>query len=107
MDVLEELSKVIESRKCASPDSSYVALLHAKDLEYVSGKVTEEAEELVAAAGRGIGRDMVYEAADLWFHSLVLLSRFGLTQTDVLSELQRRFGVSGIEEKKSRSRSGR
>ena len=103
MDVLEQLSNVIESRKTASPGSSYVASLHAKGVDAIAEKVSEEAEELVEAARNGNRNSIVYEAADLWFHSLVLLSRFDLTQRAVLDELQRRFGVSGLEEKKSRS----
>ena len=107
MDVLEQLSNVIESRRTASPDSSYVASLHAKGVDAIADKVSEEAEELVEAARIGERCSIVYETADLWFHSLVLLSRFGLTQRAVLDELQRRFGVSGLEEKKLRGGGGR
>ena len=101
-DVLTALSKVIESRKKADANQSYVASLHAKGLDAVAGKVIEEADETVQAAISGDADQVVYETADLWFHSLVLLSHFNLTHEEVLNELDRRFGVSGLEEKKLR-----
>ena len=101
-DVLTALSKVIESRKKADANQSYVASLHAKGLDAVAGKVIEEANETVQAAISGDVDQVVYETADLWFHSLVLLSHFNLTHEEVLNELDRRFGVSGLEEKKLR-----
>ena len=101
-DVLTALSKVIESRKKADANQSYVASLHAKGLDAVAGKVIEEANETVQAAKSGDVDQVVYETADLWFHSLVLLSHFNLTHEEVLNELDRRFGVSGLEEKKLR-----
>ena len=107
MDVLEQLSNVIESRKTADPDSSYVASLHAEGVDAIADKVTEEAEELAEAARTGNRHNIVYEAADLWFHSLVLLSHADLTQSAVLDELKRRFGISGLEEKQSRGGAGR
>ena len=101
-DILTALTEVIESRKGESPDKSYVASLHDKGVEVMSAKVVEEANETVEAAATGDIEQIVYETADLWFHSMVLLSRFDLTHQDVLEELGRRFGVSGLDEKKSR-----
>ncbi len=103
---MTELSKVIESRKEADPRSSYVASLYAKGTEAMAEKVTEEAGELVDAARNGDRDHVVYEAADLWFHSLILLSQFDLNQTQVLEELHRRFGMSGLKEKSLRSDDG-
>ncbi len=101
-DVLTALSKVIESRKKADVNQSYVASLYAKGLDAVAGKVIEEADETVQAAISGDVDQVVYETADLWFHSLVLLSHFNLTHEEVLNELDRRFGISGLEEKNLR-----
>lgn len=101
-DILIALTEVIESRKGESPEKSYVASLHDKGVEVMSTKVVEEANETAEAAATGKIEQIVYETADLWFHSMVLLSRFDLTHRDVLEELGRRFGVSGLEEKKSR-----
>jgi phosphoribosyl-ATP pyrophosphohydrolase len=101
-DVLNELAAVLEERKQANPDSSYVAGLYAKGLDAILKKVGEEATELVMAAKDGEADKIVYETADLWFHTLVLLAHQGLSPPDVLNELQRRFGLSGLEEKASR-----
>jgi phosphoribosyl-ATP pyrophosphohydrolase len=87
IDVLTALSRVIESRKKADANQSYVASLHAKGLDAVAGKVIEEANETVQAAISGDVDQVVYETADLWFHSLVLLSHFNLTHEEVLNEL--------------------
>ena len=81
-----------------------MAALYADGLEKMMSKVVEEAGETVDAARSGDRSELVYETADLWFHNLVLLSYFGLSHEDVLKELARRFGVSGLEEKKSRTR---
>jgi len=102
--VLEELSKVLEARKQASPDSSYVASLYHKGLDAILKKIGEEATETVMAAKDGDPDKVIYETADLWFHSMVLLAQMGLGPEDVLQELQRRFGLSGLEEKASRNR---
>ncbi len=102
-EILTALMDVIESRKAERPDQSYVASLHKQGVEVMSAKVVEEANETAEAAAAGDVEQIVYETADLWFHSLVLLSRFDLTHHNVLDELSRRFGVSGLEEKKSRS----
>ena len=101
-EVLSALDEVIEDRKQASVNESYVALLHSKGLSAITDKVTEEAQETVEAACSKDVNQVIYETADLWFHSLVLLSYFNCNHSDVLNELGRRFGISGIEEKKSR-----
>jgi phosphoribosyl-ATP pyrophosphohydrolase len=101
-DILKELADVLESRKGASPDSSYVAGLYAKGLDAILKKIGEEATETVMAAKDGVPEKIVYEVADLWFHSMVLLAQQGLGPQQVLAELQRRFGLSGLEEKANR-----
>ncbi|MES9968248.1 MAG: phosphoribosyl-ATP diphosphatase [Sedimenticola sp.] len=101
-DVLERLAEVLEERKSAEPDSSYVAKLYAKGLDSILKKIGEEATETVMAAKDGDVDKIVYETADLWFHSMVLLAQQGLGPADVLAELDRRFGLSGLEEKASR-----
>ncbi|MEA3275446.1 MAG: phosphoribosyl-ATP diphosphatase [Pseudomonadota bacterium] len=101
-DVLERLSQVLEERKQADPDSSYVAKLYAKGLDAILKKIGEEATETVMAAKDGAADKIVYEVADLWFHSLVLLAHQGLGPDAVLAELDRRFGLSGLEEKARR-----
>ncbi|MET0094805.1 MAG: phosphoribosyl-ATP diphosphatase [Sedimenticola sp.] len=101
-DVLERLAEVLEERKSAEPDSSYVAKLYAKGLDSILKKIGEEATETVMAAKDGDADKIIYETADLWFHSMVLLAQQGLGPADVLAELDRRFGLSGLEEKASR-----
>lgn len=102
MDTLQQLAKVLEERKSAAPDSSYVASLYHKGLDAILKKIGEEATETVMAAKDGDKDKIVYETADLWFHSMVLLAHADLGPEDVLKELQRRFGLSGLEEKASR-----
>lgn len=101
-DVLLRLAEVLEQRKQADADSSYVAKLYASGLDAILKKIGEEATETVMAAKDGDKQKIVYETADLWFHSLVLLAQQGLGPDDVLQELDRRFGLSGIDEKASR-----
>ena len=101
-DVLKELAKVLEQRKNAEPESSYVASLYDKGLDAILKKIGEEATETVMAAKDGSTDKIIYEVADLWFHSMVLLAHQGLKPDDVLEELARRFGVSGHDEKSSR-----
>jgi phosphoribosyl-ATP pyrophosphohydrolase len=101
--VLDELARVLESRKQAPPDSSYVAGLYAKGLDAILKKVGEEATETVVAAKNGNRDELVHETADLWFHCLVMLAHQGLGPDAVLAELGRRFGVSGIDEKAGRA----
>ncbi len=103
-EVLNQLAQVLEERKQADPDSSYVAKLYAKGLDAILKKIGEEATETVMAAKDGDPEKIVYETADLWFHSLVLLAQQGLGPEQVLQELQRRFGLSGLEEKAHRGK---
>jgi phosphoribosyl-ATP pyrophosphohydrolase len=101
-DILAELAQVLEQRKNADPDSSYVARLYAKGLDAILKKIGEEATETVIAAKSGDSGQIIYETADLWFHSMVMLTHLGLEPHQVLEELQRRFGLSGLEEKAAR-----
>jgi phosphoribosyl-ATP pyrophosphohydrolase len=103
-DTLEKLAGVLEERKAADPASSYVAGLYEKGMEGILKKVGEEATETLIAAIGGDDSQLVYETADLWFHTLVMLAARGLGPADVLQELERRFGLSGIEEKAARNR---
>ncbi|NEX20463.1 phosphoribosyl-ATP diphosphatase [Thiorhodococcus mannitoliphagus] len=101
-DTLERLAEVLEARKRADPDSSYVAKLYGKGLDAILKKIGEEATETVMAAKDGDPDKILYEVADLWFHTLVLLAHQGLGPAQVLAELERRFGLSGLEEKANR-----
>jgi phosphoribosyl-ATP pyrophosphohydrolase len=101
-DVLTRLAEVLEERKSAEADCSYVASLYAKGLDAILKKIGEEATETVMAAKDGAKDKIVYETADLWFHSMVLLAQQGLSPQDVLEELDRRFGLSGHDEKAAR-----
>ena len=101
-DILERLQATIESRRGADAKSSYVASLNAKGLDEILRKVAEEAVEAVLASKGGERAAIVHETADLWFHCLVMLSWHGIALDDVLAELERREGRSGIEEKASR-----
>ena len=101
-DVLNRLSIVLEERKQASADSSYVAGLYAKGLDAILKKIGEEATETVMAAKDGDPKAIINETADLWFHTLVLLAHNNLKPEQVLDELDKRFGLSGLEEKTSR-----
>lgn len=102
-DVLRQLAAVLEARKSADPDSSYVASLYQAGTDKILKKLGEEATETVIA-GKGGNRDeIIYETADLWFHSLVLLAHYNIEPQTILDELDRRFGLSGLEEKANRS----
>jgi len=101
-NLLHRLGKMIAQRKQGDPSASYVASLFAKGQDAILKKVAEEAAETVLAAKGGDRLQIVRETADLWFHSLVLLAWHGLGPEDVLAELRRREGISGIDEKKSR-----
>ncbi|MHB1233165.1 MAG: phosphoribosyl-ATP diphosphatase [Burkholderiales bacterium] len=101
-DILNRLAKTLEARKGAEPHSSYVAKLYAKGLDGILKKIGEESAETIIAAKGGDKAQVVYEVADLWFHTLVLLAQQGLHPDDVLNELARREGVSGIAEKAAR-----
>ncbi len=102
-NVLDELADVLEARKDAAPEDSYVASLYHKGLDAILKKIGEEATETVMAAKDGDNDKIIYEVADLWFHSMVLLAQQGLRPEQVLDELARRFGISGHDEKASRS----
>lgn len=99
---LEQLAQVLESRKGADPESSYVARLYDKGLDTILKKIGEESAETIIAAKDGDKDKIVYETADLWFHCMVMLADQGLGPADVLAELERRFGLSGLEEKAAR-----
>ncbi len=108
-DVLKQLDATLYARKQESPDSSYVASLYDKGLEKILKKISEESTETVMAAkdlehnNSQENRDhLVYEIADLWFHTMVLLASKNLSSEDVTKELQRRFGLSGHDEKANR-----
>jgi phosphoribosyl-ATP pyrophosphohydrolase len=103
MHPLEKLADVLESRKSASPETSYVAALFEQGLGAILDKVEEESTETVEAALSGDNDRLIRETADLWFHSLVMLSYRGLGPQHVIQELSRRFGVSGLAEKASRT----
>lgn len=97
-DTLARLAAVIEARRAGDPDKSYVARLTAKGLDAILKKVGEEATEVVMAAKDGDAVKLTAEVADLWFHSMIALAQFGLKPADVLAELERREGQSGLEE---------
>jgi phosphoribosyl-ATP pyrophosphohydrolase len=101
-DVLNRLAELLEQRKGADPQSSYVAKLYAKGMDGILKKVGEEAAETIIAAKDGDPQKIVYETADLWFHTLVMLAQAGLSPDDVLNELARREGLSGLDEKANR-----
>ncbi len=104
-EILRRLTQVLEQRKQADPASSYVAGLYHKGLDAILKKIGEEATETVIAAKGGNTDQLVYETADLWFHTLVLLVHQGVDPDKVLDELERRFGLSGLEEKAARKES--
>ena len=104
-DTLEQLADILEKRKQESADKSYVASLYAQGLDAILKKVGEEATETVIAAKNGDKDQIIYETADLWFHCMVMLADQDLGPNDVLNELQRRFGLSGLDEKAQRKKS--
>ena len=103
-NTLTQLAEVLEQRKQESPASSYVASLYDKGIDTILKKIGEEATETVIAAKDGDKQQIIYETADLWFHCMVLLAQQDLHPDDVLNELQRRFGLSGLEEKAQRQK---
>ncbi|HEU0189486.1 MAG TPA: phosphoribosyl-ATP diphosphatase [Gallionella sp.] len=103
-DILQRLSETLEARKNALPESSYVASLFGKGEDAILKKIGEEATEVILASKSGDKTHLVYETADLWFHCMVLLARQGLSADDVLNELARREGLSGIAEKENRNK---
>ena len=101
-NVLQRLTETLQARRQASPETSYVAKLFSKGEDAILKKVGEEATEVILASKEGDTAHLVYETADLWFHCMVLLTHHGLSADDVLNELARREGLSGITEKESR-----
>ena len=105
-NTITALDKIISERKDASPDTSYVAQLHHKGLNKILGKISEEATEVVLAAKEGTAggepENVVKEVADLWFHSIVLLHHLNASAKSVSQELEKRLGISGLQEKASR-----
>lgn len=101
-DTLARLAAVIESRRGGDPAKSYVARLFSKGPDAILKKIGEEATETVMAAKDGVPEKIVAETADLWFHCMVMLAHYGLTPADVIAELARREGLSGLEEKARR-----
>lgn len=103
-DILKALDEILEQRKQASPNESYTAKLLNDGVDSILKKVGEEATETVIASKSGKNDEIVHEVADLWFRTLVLLKHHGLDSEDILKELERRFGLSGIEEKANRNK---
>ena len=101
-DILAAIYQVIQERKAAPAETSYTASLMAKGIDKVLKKVGEEAAELIIAGKGGVRREIVCEAADLLFHTLILLASYDIPPEEVFAELRRRFGTSGITEKESR-----
>ncbi len=103
-NILEQIAEVLENRKRETTDKSYVASLYAQGSQVIEGKILEEAQEVVDASGAQEA-ELVHEISDLWFHCQVLLAYRGIDVRSVFSELEKRFGVSGHEEKKRRKNS--
>ena len=101
-DILNRIADMLESRKSADADSSYVAKLYAKGMDSILKKIGEDATETILAAKGGKREEIIYETADLWFHTLVMLAKVGVEPQEILDELARREGLSGIDEKASR-----
>ena len=101
--ILEKLTQILEARKKDDPTKSYTASLYHEGLEAILKKINEEAFETIIAARQGDNKELIHEVADLWFHTLVLMAHKNLSAEDILNELTRREGASGIEEKKSRA----
>ena len=102
-NILKKLTETLEARKKDDPTKSYTASLYRDGLEAILKKVNEEAFETIIAARQGDDKELIHEVADLWFHTLVLMAHKNLSAEDILNELSRREGTSGIEEKESRS----
>lgn len=101
-EILDEIQKVLQARKSASDEQSYVASLYSKGLDHILKKVGEESSEVIIAAKGSDSVELTKEVADLWFHCMVMLANKNIDVNDVLTELSDRFGISGIEEKASR-----
>lgn len=103
-DILDRLAEVLQQRKSANPENSYVAKLYHKGINTITKKIGEEAAETIIAAKDGDREQIIYETADLWFHTLVMLTHADIKPSEVLNELARREGISGIDEKASREK---
>ena len=103
LEVIHRVQQTLLERKGAAPDSSYVASLYAKGTEAICKKIAEEGAEVIMAAKDGDRLHLVREGCDLWFHSLVLMTHMGIGVDDVMVEFRRREGISGIDEKRSRT----
>ena len=102
--ILQAIEKILEDRKSASIDNSYVASLYNQGTNKILEKISEESEEVIMAAKNEGKEEIIHEVADLWFHSLVLLRHKNISIEEIESELAKRFGISGLEEKASRSK---
>lgn len=103
-DILEKVAAVLEQRKLADPENSYVSGLYHRGNDAILKKVGEEAAELIIAAKNPDKQAVIHETADLWFHTLILLGSLELKPADILAELERRFGESGLKEKQNRAK---
>jgi phosphoribosyl-ATP pyrophosphohydrolase len=101
-ETLTQIDEILQSRLSADPESSYTAALYSKGLDAILKKIGEEATETVMAAKDGDAEKIIYEIADLWFHTMVLLSQQGLSSQQVIDELAKRMGTSGLTEKRAR-----
>ena len=106
LEVLHRVQQTLVERKQATADSSYVASLYAKGTDAICKKIAEEGAETIMAAKDGDRLHLVRETCDLWFHSMILLTQFGMGIDDVMAEFRRREGISGIDEKASRTANG-
>lgn len=102
-DIFKQLEVILEQRKEASADSSYVSSLYKKGVDEILKKIGEESAEVIMAAKDGVDSKIIYEVADLWFHTLVLLRHKNIEVDKIEQELSRRFGLSGLEEKANRN----
>jgi phosphoribosyl-ATP pyrophosphohydrolase len=102
-DILTKLEQILEDRKSANADESYVSSLYAKGLDEILKKIGEESAEVIMAAKDHDQDKIIYEVADLWFHTLVLLRHKDIEVSKIKDELSRRFGLSGLEEKANRN----
>jgi len=104
LEVIHRIQETLEARKGAAPDSSYVSSLYAKGTDAICKKIAEEGAEVIMAAKDKDRLHLVRETCDLWFHSMVLLSHFGIGVDDIMVEFRRREGISGIDEKANRGK---
>lgn len=102
-NILTTLEQILEQRKSASAESSYVSSLYNKGTDQILKKIAEESAEVIMAAKEDVNEKIIYEVADLWFHILVLLRHKNISVNDISEELSKRFGVSGHKEKLSRN----